>query len=188
MTLLVVYASSYGQTERIARRIAETAKREGATVTLAPVESLRQPLAIGDAGRIVVAGSVKWGKHQKTLVRFVRRNRVALGAAETTFVSVSGAAGSEAGLAHAREYVDTFIAKTRWMPSAVELMPGGMAFSKFGWLTRRLVIASDRKLGIVREPTSDYDYTDWEAVDRLAVRLARGTDAITAPQQGFRGR
>lgn len=173
MNLLIVYASSYGQTERIAKRLAEVARREGASVTLASADALRSPLHPAAFERIVVAGSVKWGKHQRSIVRFVRCNLPALTAADTNFVSVSGAAGSEHGQAQAREYVDVFLARTGWKPAAVTLFAGGLAFSKLRWLTKRIVIATDRKLGIVRDPSRDYDYTDWEAVDRFAAELAR---------------
>lgn len=172
MSLLLVYASTYGQTEAIVRRIAVVAGGQGATVTLVAADRLRGRLEIAPGSLVVIAGSVKWGRHQRSIVRFVRRHRDALTAADTVFVSVSGAASAPAGLAQAREYADKFVADTGWTPGATALFAGGMAFSRMNWLMRRIMIVSDRRAGRMRDPSRDYDYTDWDEVDRFARELA----------------
>jgi menaquinone-dependent protoporphyrinogen oxidase len=171
MKLLIVYASTYGQTEKIARRIGDVAEQEGAHVALA-LAGAKTPLPEGfDA--VILAGSVKYGRHQRSLTRYVRRHAPQLVPADTIFVSVSGAASSAEGRPVAAEYVAKFAEKTGWRPGQVALVAGGMAFSKFGWLTRRLMIAADRKEGRDRDPSRDYDYTDWPAVDALAREIVR---------------
>lgn len=172
MNILIVYESNYGQTEKIARRIAEVATLGGAMVTIARPGELRRGIVPAAFDRVVVAASVKWGKHQRSIVRYAKANREALASCGAAFLSVSGAAAAESGLATAREYVDRFAQTTGWIPCSVVLAAGGMPFTKLGWLTKRIVIAIDRKEGRERDPSRDYEFTDWRAIDRFAESLA----------------
>jgi menaquinone-dependent protoporphyrinogen oxidase len=164
--LLVVYASRYGQTEKIARRIAEVARQEGIASQVSTVAAAASLAGFTD---VIVAGSVYLGRHARRLSRFVRRNLAALAACHTAFVSVCGDAEEPgADLVRAQSYVDNFLRETAWTPNATAIFAGATPYTRYGWLVRRIVrrIAADRGLGT--DTSRDYDYTDWAAVEAFA--------------------
>lgn len=164
--LLVVYASRYGQTEKIARRIAEIAQQAGIAAGAA---ALAEAPPLDDVSDVIVAGSVYFGRHARALLRFIRRNLPALAAKHTAFVSVCGDADEPgADLARAQSYVDNSLRATVWTPNATAVFAGATPYTRYGWLVRHIVrrIAKDRGLGT--DTTRDYEYTDWGAVEAFA--------------------
>src|SRR4051794_26181375 len=124
MKVLIVYASKEGQTEKIARRIADVAG-DAAEVTLSEVRAVpRDALAKCDA--VVVAAPVHFGKYPPRIIRFVRENLELLRTKRTAFVSVSGASTTTAGRNEAEDYVVDFQDQTRWTPDQYELVAGAV--------------------------------------------------------------
>ncbi|HEV2720718.1 MAG TPA: flavodoxin domain-containing protein, partial [Thermoanaerobaculia bacterium] len=166
--LLVVYASRFGQTETIARRIAEIAQREGIASQVVEVNA-RAEGALGDATDVVVAGAVYFGRHLRALSEFVRSTRAELLKRHTAFVSVCGAADEpDARLDEARTYVDKFLRQAGWTPDTSVIFGGAIAYTRYGWFLRFLMRRIARTRGLGTDTARDYDYTDWNAVDAFA--------------------
>jgi menaquinone-dependent protoporphyrinogen oxidase len=172
MRCLIVYASRYGQTERVARRIGDVMQSCGAEVHVYEVSAVRPDVAIASCDVVVLAGSVYFGKHAKKLVRFAAAQQTSLAKVKSVFVSVSGAARTAAGLQTAEESARAFLAKAGWTPTQVELVAGGEPYTKYGFLTRWFMVQHARRLGRTVDPRRDYDFTDWDSIDRLARSLA----------------
>lgn len=93
--ILVVYGSKYGQTKRVAHRIAGILRDAGQAVDIYRGDQLPAPLPLGDYTGFVVAASVLMGHHQRYIRDFVRRHASLLNQAPSAFVSVCGAAGGD---------------------------------------------------------------------------------------------
>jgi menaquinone-dependent protoporphyrinogen oxidase len=172
MRCLIVYASRYGQTERVARRIGDVMQSCGAEVHVYEVSAVPVDVAIALCDVVVLAGAVYFGKHSKKLERFAASQRTSLAKVKSVFVSVSGAARTAAGLQTAEESARTFLARTGWTPNQVELVAGGEPYTKYGFFTRWFMVQHSKKLGRRVDSKRDYDFTDWDSVDRLASSLA----------------
>jgi menaquinone-dependent protoporphyrinogen oxidase len=167
--VLVVYASGYGQSERIAQRIATVLGEGGHRAVLRSVDAPGVAAAIGEADAVVLGGSIRRGRHARALEIAAAGNAAAIAARPNAFFSVSlSAAGTAEQVANARRCVDKFIARTHWQPGGIALFGGALPYSKYNpWL--RLVMRF-----IVRmahgdtDASRDYDYTDWAAVERFA--------------------
>src|SRR5579884_4009939 len=135
MKLLIAYASRYGQTEKIARRIADVAGEPARAISVAEAEDI--PLEECDA--LIVAGGVYFGRHDRRLENWVSRHLANLSTMEAALVSVSGG-GSE-------QYVHGFSRRTGWVPEISAAFKGGQAFTKYGLFVRLLMWAIARKEG-----------------------------------------
>ncbi len=173
--VLLVYASRYGQTQKIATLIADVVEQEGAGIQLWNVEVISRSLDLGSFDAVVIAGPVTWGWHPRSLRRFIRRNLAQLSAVRSILVSVSGAASSEAGRPVAEEYASRLFRTSGWVPESVVLFGGGVPFSRYGFVTRMLMKYLEPKYGRSSDVTRDHDYTDWDAVDRFARSLAHAS-------------
>ncbi len=165
MHLIILYATTDGQTRKIARFAADRLARKGHAVELLNVEDTEGlDLACFDAA--ILAGSLHAGGYQKSLRRFATRTCDALKAMPTLFLSVSlSAAGNDPedwkGLALCLE---EFAEETGWVPGRVEHVAGAFRFSEYdffrSWAMRRI---ADQK-GEVVEAGKDKEYTDWPAL------------------------
>jgi menaquinone-dependent protoporphyrinogen oxidase len=164
MKILVVYASRYGQTEKIAWRIAGVAENEGIGCTVA---SLADAPPLHEFNDVIVAGSIYFGRHARSLRRFVRRNLRALEERHTAFVTVCG------DPALAPPIVEKFVRDTGWEPDVSATFAGATRYTRYGWLLRHIV----RRAAAAAHPgdtdmTRDYEYTDWNAVAAFARSFA----------------
>ena len=154
--LLILYASRYGQTEKIAKRIAASAGVLSDVVAAADVETL----SLQKYDALIVASSVYFGKHDRKIEKFVRRNLLLINDMQSAFVSVSGS--KDEALVH------EFSRRTGWIPAIHVAFAGGEPYTKYGLFTRWLMRSIAKKHGRQVDIRRDYDFTDWDAVDRFA--------------------
>ena len=181
-TILIVYGTAHGQTERVAQRIRSALTDSGHAVTILKGDRLAPNLTLGAYDAFVVAGSVRVGRYQPYLAAFVRDHLTRLNAAPSTFVSVCGAAGGGPdGLKAAQGYIDKFLSQTGWSPWLVRSFAGELAYTRYNPVTRWIMKMISRRTGGPTDTSRDYDFTDWAAVDRLGHELA-SMFARTAPR------
>jgi menaquinone-dependent protoporphyrinogen oxidase len=165
--LLVIYATVDGQAALVAQRIAAAAAESGVDATLRDVRQASST-ELGLYESAILVASVRYGRHSRTIVRFVKANRARLTSMSTAFVSVSGSAVDPATRPEAEQYVKDFVRSTGWTPGESQLVGGAVKFSRYNplvrFVTRRALAAKGQNLDTRR----DYDYTDWEAVTRFA--------------------
>jgi menaquinone-dependent protoporphyrinogen oxidase len=168
MRILIVYASRYGQTRKVAERIASVTAGAGVETHLFEVSDLPKDLVPHSCDVVVLAGSVYFGRHQRALVKFARRHQSSLARVYGVFVSVSGAAGSPDARPVAENDVQQFITRTGWTPDRTELVAGSEPYTRYGFFVRMFMVQRWKKLGRVVDPKRDYENTDWSAVERFA--------------------
>jgi menaquinone-dependent protoporphyrinogen oxidase len=181
---LIVYATREGQTEKVARRIADVFRSRGSAVDLVDADHL-PALDPSRFDLIIVGSPVRAQGYLRSVVRFVRKHHVTLERVPSAFFSVGLAVVSKAsdGRAQTREVVERFIRKTGWRPQRVELVAGALPYSKYNFLIRFVMRRIASKEGGDTDTSRDYEYTDWRAVDAFASDLALGAVRDAAPSQ-----
>jgi menaquinone-dependent protoporphyrinogen oxidase len=165
---LVVYASTHGHTAKIAARIAAAMRDQGLAVDLRAVAAA----AGAEPGRydvVVVGASLHSEHHQKEMVAWVTERREMLARIPTAFVSVSLSAAEDSHEARAatQRCIDEFCDQTGWTPSRTDAVAGCLQYREYDPFTRQLMRLLMRRMGHPTDASRDYDYTDWDAVDRL---------------------
>jgi menaquinone-dependent protoporphyrinogen oxidase len=176
----LLYDSVLGHTERIVRAMAPVLEEGGHEVTLHRVSDLPTGFSLAPFERVLVAAPVRYGRYPKPLRRFVQAQRDALNAKPCTFVSVCGAAApapTPAPMEEARAYPRRFCEATGWRPARVEVVAGDVPYTRVDPITRWVLKRISKSTGRPTDTSRDWDFTDWEAVRRLASLLARGADA-----------
>ncbi|SMX38771.1 flavodoxin domain-containing protein [Maliponia aquimaris] len=168
MKLLIAYASTEGQTRKIARHVADRLADAGHMVEL---------VGLTDAGdidlhrfdRVILAASVHLGNYQPEIAHFIEDRAAALNGRKCLFLSVSlAAAGHEAedwrGLEH---IVRDFLDATGWEPDRVAQVAGAYKPSEYDifrrFVMKRILATRDPHA----DPGTDKEYTDWPALDAL---------------------
>jgi menaquinone-dependent protoporphyrinogen oxidase len=171
----VFYATTEGQTRRIAERVAEQIRKHGLNSRAVAIISQEASHVDWDKVRgVAVGASLHIQKHQSEAVAFVRVHRAALSARPSLFFSVSLSAASQHQheVAAAARIAESFAAKTGWTPTSIVSLAGRLAYTQYNWLVRRLMRRIARKEGASTDITRDHEYTDWLQVERMADELA----------------
>ncbi len=165
MKILIAYASTEGQTRKIARFCADHLVEQGHSVeVLGAADSKDVDLARFDAA--LLAASVHAGRYQKPLVKLAKRQAAALTQMKSAFMSVSlAAAGDNAddweGLA---DCVKRFSEQTGWTPAEVFHVAGAFRFSEYdffkSWAMRWIAAQKNEDVN----PHEDKECTDWDAL------------------------
>jgi menaquinone-dependent protoporphyrinogen oxidase len=169
LKLLIVYGTTEGQTRKIARYMAASAR--GAMHYVRELDSTVVPpdFQVADYDAVIVGASVYQGRHQRSVIALVREFLDALERLPTAFFSVSLEAAL-AGQQHrdeAQSYIADFLVETGWKPGMTQAIAGALSFTKYDYLRR---VATDLipLRGAQRAlPAVDQEYTDWDAVGRF---------------------
>ncbi|HEV8453939.1 MAG TPA: flavodoxin domain-containing protein [Gemmatimonadales bacterium] len=159
--LLILYGTTDGHTEKIARFLASELRSDGATVDVLDARTSNpQP---GDYAGVLVAASIHaWG-YQRAVVRWVRAHADALRGKPSAFLSVCLAV-LQKDLKVQRELggiINRFEARTGWKPTRVKIVAGALPYTRYGWLKRAVMRRIVKKAGGSTDVSRDHEYTDW---------------------------
>jgi menaquinone-dependent protoporphyrinogen oxidase len=179
--ILLVYASNHGHTAKIAQRLAETMREDGADVHVHEGDDTFDSDP-SDYDAVVVGASIHAGHHQRKVVDWVKGHANTLSSMPSAFFSVSLAAAEEDDEARAatRKYLDDFAEETTWTPRTVTTFAGAVQYREYDFAIRllmRLIVRN--KPGHPTDTSHDYDYTDWSAVTRFGHECAAKLAALT---------
>jgi menaquinone-dependent protoporphyrinogen oxidase len=179
----VFYATTEGQTRRIAERISAHIRDRGLSSEAVSVAAPDAAAVDWSAARAVVVGaSLHGGRHQQEVAQFISLYRHRLNAGISAFFSVSlAAASTRPGEAlKAKRIAESFTRQAGWHPSSVASIAGRLAYTRYGWLKRWFMREIARREGGSTDTTRDHEYTDWNAVARFAddvIDIVRGDAA-----------
>ena len=168
MEVLILYATTEGHTARVAERIAKRLQDKGHRVESRRARSARASLDLERYETVIVGAPVHYGRHPGHLRSLLRKHRAALAARPGAFFSVSLSARSKPPAA--RRYVQNFLRQVGWHPQQTAAFGGALPYSRYGAFKRLLMIAFVGLAGGDTDTSRDYEYTDWDAVDRFADR------------------
>ena len=173
MKILIVYGSSEGQTEKIARHIAQAMDQFGHQ---AVVHSLKNPataIRVEDFQGVIVGAPVRMGKHPGYVVKFVRQQLAALRRLPNAFFSVCMAAydPSHPGRQETQQYITNFLQHTGWTPDQTASFAGAVAYTKYSFLVRWVMKSIAKRKTLSTDTSRDHEYTDWHQVDQFAQEL-----------------
>jgi menaquinone-dependent protoporphyrinogen oxidase len=172
---LLLYSTVYGQSRRICERIASRLEAAGGHATVAALTDTTVDPATFD--RIVIGASIKHGKHQPTVLEFIRRHRALLEAKPSALFSVSLIARKpKRNTPETNPYLKALVAQSPWKPKLLAVFAGELDYSRYGPFDKqmmRLVMWVNRG---PTDPTTRIEFTDWAAVDHFAGQVAALTD------------
>ncbi len=176
--VLIVYASRNGQTKKIAERIAEALAADGHRSQLLDAGAAHADVDPRRFTRVFVCAPIYAGGYPASIRRFVREQRQALQSVPAAFCSVGLAVASRTtdGRAETMPLVERFLTKTGWRPAAVELIAGGLPYTRYGFITRFMMRRIARKAGGDTDTARNFEYTKWDAVERFARHFVPAED------------
>lgn len=179
---LVLYGTSDGQTEKIAKAVGETLRSQGADVDVVNAAAVKFEPEPEDYAAVIVAASVHAGGYQRAVKRWVKAYASALNSMPTAFVSVCLGV-LEGSLKTDRELsriANRFFDATGWKPTIFKVVAGALYYTKYNWLKRWAMRRIVAKAHGDTDTTRDFEYTDWKDLRAFAVGFyhAAVTDTV----------
>ncbi|MBL8067016.1 MAG: protoporphyrinogen oxidase [Armatimonadetes bacterium] len=171
--LLIVYATTEGQTRKIAFFAQDAVMSTGRPAEVFDAAHIPPDLDIDDFAGAILAGSLHQGKHQAALAHFARRNATALNALPTLFLSVSLSAvvDDESHRADCQDCIDTFLQETGLRPTECHAVAGALKYVQYDWVKRMIMRSISQHENRETDTSRDYEYTDWVGLKELVVRF-----------------
>jgi menaquinone-dependent protoporphyrinogen oxidase len=174
--VLIAFATREGHTAKVANRICERLSEAAVAVQLVDVSDTTQAddIDLGSVDLIVCGASMHAGGLESEMVDFLNRNKGQIEAKPRSFFLVLLSAATKDPELRRKWLSD---AATRMNEQLTirfddcEMVAGALAYSKYSlpmrWVMKRIA----RQAGESTDTSQDYEYTDWNQVDRYARRL-----------------
>jgi menaquinone-dependent protoporphyrinogen oxidase len=177
MKILVLYATSEGQTRKIAEYAAECLRGRQHDVTLADAAANLSQLDLHAFGATILASRVHAGRHHRAIIAFAKQHDKLLRAMETAFLSVSMSAAHHSAQDSEKlaQYRAGFVKAVGWEPGRYHDVAGARLYARHNRLTRWILGMVDRHQF---DTSKDHEFTDWldlrTFIDDWASGLAAG--------------
>ena len=189
---LIVYATTDGQTRKISERIEQTLRDRGLETTLVAVDKAAE-LDPARFDGVIAGASVRYGKHDPKMARFLDGNRDAIGRIPNAFFSVNLIARKpEKRNLDGNKYLRKFLERLSFNPRHVEIIAGKLDYPSYRFVDRIMIRMIMKITDGPTDGTEVIEYTDWDQVDSFAERMveavvscdpsARTSDNPTANQ------
>ena len=173
-SIFVLFASHDGQTRRIAETIALGLARRGLPVDLRDLAFDSPSRAeLEDAPLVAVAAAIRYGFHLKAADRLLAQHHDLFVRRPPAVVSVNLTArkpGKDTPEGNA--YLRKWLKRRRIRPVLAAAIAGKLDYPRYSRLDRFMIRLIMTITGGPTDPAAVVEYTDWDAVDAFAGRIA----------------
>lgn len=169
---LIAYSTVDGHTLKICERIALRLRDDGFEVTLAEIGTGPLP-EVSPYDKVVVAASIRYGRHRKELYRFIEANLPLLRSRPSAFFSVNLVARKPGKAVPERNaYLHGFLRKSPWAPPLVAAFAGKIEYARYRIADRLMIQFIMWMTDGPTDASANVEFTDWAAVDDFAQRVS----------------
>jgi menaquinone-dependent protoporphyrinogen oxidase len=168
--IAIVYASKYGQTEKIAKHIQRRLADRGHDVIAVSLDRTPEFKPGISIDRVIAGGPVYIGRYPKVLTRWIIENKGNFSTESSGFFSVSLNAADPSGDARVadRALLHKFFRETGWTPGFSASFAGALKYPSYNILLRYLMKKISSKAGGPLDTSKEFELTDWSVIDSFA--------------------
>jgi menaquinone-dependent protoporphyrinogen oxidase len=172
MNILICYATTEGQTRKIAQAMTETAIEAGHRVACIDA-TIVDDREIDRHDAVIMAGSVHIGRYQAALTHRISAWLDKLKTKPNAFVSVSLAAASDDpdDLEGLEKCAEKLFEQTGWTPDQVHHAAGAFRYTQYDFFKRWAMRFIAMQKGASTDTSRDKEYTDWDALKRFTLEF-----------------
>jgi len=166
----IVYSTTDGQTLKICQRIAEHIENLGFKTDIIEISLFNA--RISDYSKLIIGASIRYGKHNKRVSEFIKKNKYELEKIDTAFFSVNLVARKiDKNTLDNNPYVVKFFDQLDWKPKIIDVFAGQLDYSLYPFIDRIMI---KMIMKITKGPTKSdkpIEYTDWDRVDDFSSKI-----------------
>ena len=168
---LIIYSSTDGQTKTICEKIKNFSKNNE-SVKLISLEEAHD-FNLQSYENIIIGASIRYGKHNKNLYKFISSNKETLEKKRSAFFSVNVVARKpEKNTPETNPYMKKFLKISNWKPDKLGVFAGKVNYPNYGFFDKYIIRLI---MFITKGPTDttkSFEFTDWSKVEDFAKELS----------------
>ncbi len=170
--VLIIYATTDGQTKKICSRIKQIIESIGNNVTLTSIKDNNEDLTQFD--KIIIGASIRYGKHSKDVYSFFNQNQSLLENKVNAFFSVNVVARkSDKNTVDTNPYMQKFLTQINFKPQLLEVFAGKIDYPKYKFIDKNMIRMI---MWMTKGPTdlqSTTEFTDWDKVLEFSQKIIK---------------
>lgn len=171
--ILILYSTTDGHTLEICQRLQQLIEYEKHRVTLASLSD-NSALDITAYEKIVIGASIRYGKHQPAVYRFIKDNRLTLDNKANAFFTVNVVARKpEKSQPETNPYLKKFLKQVNWQPKIAAVFAGKIDYQRYHFWDRQIIRFIMWMTHGPTDPKTQIDYTDWKQVENFARTISQ---------------
>ena len=168
---LIIYSSTDGQTKIICEKIKNFSKNSDSIKLISLEEANDFNLEYYED--IIIGASIRYGKHNKNLYKFISSNKKTLEKKRSAFFSVNVVARKpEKNTPETNPYMKKFLKISNWKPDKLGVFAGKVNYPNYGFFDKYIIRLI---MFITKGPTDtskSFEFTDWSKVEDFARELS----------------
>jgi menaquinone-dependent protoporphyrinogen oxidase len=167
---LIIYSSTDGQTKIICEKIKNFSKNSE-SIKLISLEEAHD-FNLQSYEDIIIGASIRYGKHNKNLYKFISSNKETLEKKRSAFFSVNVVARKpEKNTPETNPYMKKFLKISNWKPDKLGVFAGRVNYPNYGFFDKYII----RLIMLITKGPPDtsrsFEFTDWSKVEDFAREL-----------------
>ena len=163
MNSLIIYSTTDGQTKKICESIKNNSIYKKSTEIINLNEAFEKKIIKYD--RIIIGASIRYGRHNPMVYKFIEKNKDALKNRKSAFFSVNVVARKpEKSTPSTNPYIQKFLKNTNWQPNKLGVFAGKIDYPSLTLLNRSIIRLIMFITGGPTDIRNVYEFTDWEGV------------------------
>jgi menaquinone-dependent protoporphyrinogen oxidase len=171
MNVLIIYASHYGQTQKIAMKIADRLRAQGTQVDTFHATATQQLPSPSAYDAVVFGSRIEFARHAQPIIDYIQKYRTTLQRMPTAYFSVCMAAASPKATTDPDGYMRTLFEKLAWTPTRAAAFAGALPYREYNWFLRFIMKRISKGAGHTTETSRNHEFTNWDAVRGFADEL-----------------
>ncbi len=169
MKSLLIYSTTDGHTKKICDFIKMNSVKNNFDIY--SIHKINE-VNLNDYELIVLGASIRYGKHNSIIYKFIRNNKNILKAKNNAFFSVNVVARKpEKKSPENNPYIKKFLKKSEWHPTKIGVFAGKVDYPNYSFLNKVII----RFIMFVTKGPTDtsrsYEFTDWNNIKKFANEL-----------------
>ena len=165
---LLIYSTTDNHTLHICDRLKLVMTALGHNVALANLNT-SHTLDLQLFDRVVIGASIRYGRHQPQVAKFMTDHQAILQNMPHAFFSVNIVARKpDKNQPDTNPYLKKFLQQIPWKPQLVEVFAGKLDYPRYGFFDRQMI----RMIMLITHgptnPKAVIEFTDWDRVDAFA--------------------
>ena len=168
---LIIYSSTDGQTKIICEKIKNFSQNSESIKIISLEEA--SDFNLQSYEDIIIGASIRYGKHNKNLYKFISSNKETLEKKRSAFFSVNVVARKpEKNTPETNPYMKKFLKISNWKPDKLGVFAGKVNYPNYGFFDKYII---QFIMFITKGPTDtskSFEFTDWSKVEDFARELS----------------
>ena len=168
---LIIYSSTDGQTRIICEKIKNFSKNSE-SIKLISLEEAHD-FNLQSYENIIIGASIRYGKHNKNLYKFISSNKETLEKKRSAFFSVNVVARKpEKNTPETNPYMKKFLKISNWKPDKLGVFAGKVNYPNYGFFDKYIIRLIMFMTKGPTDTSKSFEFTDWSKVEDFARELS----------------